>query len=100
MQENSRYCEEPNPLLQELRDELTKRGLDSTGLKAALADRLEESIKTEENGQADGGAKAPTADAAQASETAAPAPAATNGELVSPVLHSEFARKIGNTSYA
>ncbi|CAL5219769.1 g1671 [Coccomyxa viridis] len=67
--------------VQELRDELTKRGLDSTGLKAALAERLEESIKAEENGQADGGAQAPLADAAQPSEAAAAPTAAANGEL-------------------
>ncbi len=68
--------------MQELRDELTKRGLDSTGLKAALAERLEESIQGEENGQAEGGAQAPLADAAQPSEAAAPPAAAANGELV------------------
>ena len=67
---------------QELRDELTKRGLDSTGLKAALAERLEESINAGENGQADGGAQAPVVDAAQASGTADVPAVAANGEPV------------------
>lgn len=77
--------------VQELRDELTKRGLDSSGLKAALAERLEESIKAETDGAADAGAQAPVAAAAElaAQPAAAPAPAA-NGEAVSlwPLLHT------------
>ncbi len=32
---------------QELRDELQKRNLDTSGLKAALVERLEEAVKTE-----------------------------------------------------
>ena len=79
---NVRTSKGPSSVLQELRDELTKRGLDSTGLKAALAERLEESIKGEENGQADGGAQAPLADAAQPSEAVAAPAAAANGEMV------------------
>ena len=51
-------------------------------MKAALAERLEESIKAEGNGQADGGAQAPLADAAQPAEAAAAPAAAANGELV------------------
>lgn len=64
--------------LQELRDELTKRGLDSSGLKAALAERLEESMKSDADATAPNGAIAST-------EPAQPAElqAATNGAAVS-----------------
>ncbi|CAK0763387.1 hypothetical protein CVIRNUC_003052 [Coccomyxa viridis] len=60
--------------VQELRDELTKRGLDSSGLKAALAERLEESMKSDADATAPNGAIAST-------EPAQPAElqAATNG---------------------
>ena len=51
-------------------------------MKAALAERLEESINAGENGQADGGAQAPDIHGAQAPETADVPAAAANGELV------------------
>ena len=65
--------------LQELRDELTKRGLDSSGLKAALAERLEESMKADADATAPNGASAST----EPAQPAADLQAATNGSAVS-----------------
>ena len=62
----------------------------SSGLKAALAERLEESIKAEAGGAADAGFQAQVADAAAPAAQLAAAPAtAANGEAVSlwPLLH-------------
>ena len=64
--------------LQELRDELTKRGLDSSGLKAALAERLEESMKADADATAPNGASAST----EPAQPAADLQAATNGSAV------------------
>ena len=64
---------------QELRDELTKRGLDSSGLKAALAERLEESMKSDADATAPNGANAST----EPAQPAADLQAATNGSAVS-----------------
>ena len=65
--------------LQELRDELTKRGLDSSGLKAALSERLEESMKADADATAPNGASAST----EPAQPAADLQAATNGSAVS-----------------
>ena len=65
--------------LQELRDELTKRGLDNSGLKAALAERLEENMKADADATAPNGASAST----EPAQPAADLQAATNGSAVS-----------------
>ena len=64
---------------QELRDELTKRGLDSSGLKAALAERLEENMKVEADAAAPNGAIA----SKEPAQPAADLQAAPNGSAVS-----------------
>ena len=66
--------------LQELKDELSSRGLDTTGLKAVLVERLEEALRGSEDGdQANGAAEPSTTDAAGA-EQPPPADAAAAAE--------------------
>ena len=52
-------------------------------MKAALAERLEESIRVDTEGPADGGAQAPAADLVESTEPPAASTAAANGEVVS-----------------
>lgn len=55
--------------MQELKDELQARALDTSGLKAVLVERLEEAVGAEETGEPNGAAAEPA-------EAAAPADAA------------------------
>ncbi len=54
--------------MQELKDELQSRGLDASGLKAVLVERLEEAVSAEAGCAANGSAAEPAA------EVAAPEP--------------------------
>lgn len=74
--------------LQELKDELQSRGLDTSGLKAVLVERLEEAIA---GGAADGAAAEPAAEA-DAPETAA-APAADGVTAAEPAAEVGLPRR-------
>ena len=55
------------PFTQELKDELATRGLDTSGLKAVLLERLEESLRT----SGDGSEAAAAPDLAQSADASA-----------------------------